>query len=207
MKESIPIRAMVFIAVTATAGAAALGISCLHWRCDDPLKFCCYLLIAILASTMKVSLPGIESTMSVTFLFILLGVLELSLPEVLILGCAAALVQSLWKAKKRPQLVQVVFNILSVTAVGVWLTYLGYHYAVVLFRGSLTLSVLTAGGIYFLTNTVPVSAILALVSKSSMIKIWKETYFWGLPYNLAGAAVVGAMHFSNRFVGWQNSLL
>jgi diguanylate cyclase (GGDEF)-like protein/putative nucleotidyltransferase with HDIG domain len=207
MKQSIPIRAMVFITVTATAGAAVLGISCLHWQCNDPLKFACYLLIAILASTMKVSLPGIESTMSVTFLFILLGVLELSLPEVLIIGCAAALVQSLWKAKKRPQLVQVAFNILSVTANGVFLTYLAYQSAMVLFKGSLTLSVLVAGGIYFLTNTVPVSAILALVSKSSMIKIWKETYFWGLPYNLAGAAVVGAMHYCNRFVGWQTSLL
>ena len=28
-----------------------------------------------------------------------------------------------------------------------------------------------------------------------MIKIWKETYFWGLPYNLAGAALVGAIHY------------
>jgi diguanylate cyclase (GGDEF)-like protein/putative nucleotidyltransferase with HDIG domain len=198
---------MVFVAVTAMAGAAVLGISCLHWHCDDPLKFACYLLIAILASTMKVSLPGIDSTMSVTFLFILLGVLELSLPEALILGCAAALVQTLWKPKKRPQLVQVVFNIFGVTANGIWLTSLAYKYAMVLFRGSLTLSVLAAGGTYYLTNSIPVSAILALISKRSMIKIWKETHFWGLPYNLAGAAVVGAIHYCNRFVGWQNSLL
>jgi diguanylate cyclase (GGDEF)-like protein/putative nucleotidyltransferase with HDIG domain len=198
---------MVFIAITATAGAAVLVISCLHWQCNDPLKFACYVLIAILASTMKVSLPGIDSTMSVTFLFILLGILELSLPEALILGCAAALVQNLWKPKKRPQLVQVVFNILSVSSIGVWLTYLAYHSAVGLFKGSLILSVLVAGITYFLTNTIPVSAILALVSKNSMIKIWKETYFWGLPYNIAGAAVVGAMHYCNHFVGWQNSLL
>jgi diguanylate cyclase (GGDEF)-like protein/putative nucleotidyltransferase with HDIG domain len=198
---------MVFIAATATTGAAVLVISCLHWQCNDPLKFACYLLIAILASTMKVSLPGIDSTMSVTFLFILLGVLELSLPEALILGCAAALVQTVWKPKRRPQFVQAVFNIFGVTAIGVWLTSLAYQYAMVLFKGSLTLSVLAAGGTYFLANSIPVSAILALVSKGSMINIWKETHFWGLPYNMAGAAVVGAMHYCNHFVGWQNSLL
>ena len=60
---------------------------------------------------------------------------------------------------------QVVFNILSVTAVGIWLTYLGYQYAVVLFRGSLPLPVLAAGCIYFLTNTIPVSAIIALFQR------------------------------------------
>ena len=36
--------------------------------------------------------------MSVNFLFILLGVLELSLPETLVIGCTATLVQSVWQA-------------------------------------------------------------------------------------------------------------
>jgi diguanylate cyclase (GGDEF)-like protein/putative nucleotidyltransferase with HDIG domain len=207
MADVLPIRAKAFITVTAASGAAVLGISFLHWHCSDPLKFGCYLLIAIMASTMKVRLPGIESTMSATFLFILLGVVELSLPEALVLGCTAALMQSLWKTKSRPNLVKVIFNILSVTANGVWLTYFAYQSAARLSKGSLTLSVLVAGGTYFLTNTLPVSAILALVSKSSIIKIWKETYFWGLPYNLAGASLVGAIHYCNRFVGWQTSLL
>ena len=34
-------------------------------------------------------LPGIDGTMSVNFLFILLGVMELSLPETLVIGCTA----------------------------------------------------------------------------------------------------------------------
>jgi hypothetical protein len=89
----MPIRAKLFIALTAMAGAAALGAELLHWQSNDLLKFGCYLLIAVLASTMKVQLPGIEGTMSVHFLFVLLGILELSLPETLVIGCVAALVQ------------------------------------------------------------------------------------------------------------------
>ena len=44
-------------------------------------QFICYLLIAMLASRLKVNLPGITGTMSVNFLFILLGILELSFAE------------------------------------------------------------------------------------------------------------------------------
>lgn len=207
MTDVLPIRAKAFITVTVVSGAALLSMTCLHWHCNDPIKFGCYLLIALLSSTMKVKLPGIDSTMSVTFLFVLLGMLELSLPEALVIGCAASLLQSLWNTKSRPQLVKVTFNTLSVTANSVWLTFFAYQSAVRLFNGSMALSVLTAGFAYFITNTVPVSAIIALVAKNSMYRTWKETYFWGLPYNLAGAALVGAIHYCNRYVGWQNSIL
>ena len=64
-----------------------------------------------------------------TFLFVLLGVLELSLAETLVIGCTAALVQSLWKTKHRPEAVKVVFNVFSLTANGICVTYFVYHYA------------------------------------------------------------------------------
>ena len=198
---------MVFIVLTAFAGAAVLGTACLHWHSNDLLKFGCYLLIAVLSSTMKVELPGIESTMSVTFLFILLGVFELSLAEALILGCAAALVQSLWKTKHRPEALKVIFNVFSVTCNGIGLTYIAFHSLAPALKGSMALLVLVAGGTYFLSNTVPVSAVIALCAKKSMAKVWKETYFWGLPYNLAGAGVAGIISFANRYIGWQNTII
>src|ERR1700756_2028732 len=126
MASSMPIRAKIFITVTAVAGAGVLATALLRWHSNDLLKFGCYLLIAVLASTMKVRLPGIEGTMSVHFLFVLLGILELSLPETLVIGCAAAAVQSLWKLKRRHELVKVVFNVFGMTANAVWLTYLAY---------------------------------------------------------------------------------
>jgi diguanylate cyclase (GGDEF)-like protein/putative nucleotidyltransferase with HDIG domain len=198
---------MLFIVSTALAGAWVLGTACLHWHSNDLLKFGCYLLIALLCSTMKVELPGIESTMSVTFLFILLGIFELSLAEALILGCAAALLQSLWKTKHRPDPVKVIFNVFSVTCNGIWVTYTAYHSLAPVLKNSMALLVLVAGGTYFLSNTVPVSAVIALCAKESMVKVWKETYFWGLSYNLAGAGVAGIISFANRYIGWQNAFI
>ncbi len=207
MNQSMPIRATVFIAITVAAGAAVLGTACLHWHSDDLLKFGCYLLIAVLASTMKVRLPGMETTMSVNFLFVLLGVLELSLAETLVIGCAAALVQSLWKTKQRPELVKVLFNVFSLTANAIGMTYFAYRLSAGLLRNSVPLLLLVAAFTYFLSNSVPLSIVIALVERRPLRGLWAETHFWTLPYNLAGAAVVALISFCNHFVGWQNSLL
>lgn len=203
----MPFRVQVFVGLTAVIGATVLGTALLHFHANDLLKFGCYLSIAILASTMKVKLPGMESTMSVHFLFVLLAVLELSLAETLVIGCAAALVQSVWRTKHRPETVKVLFNVLSMTSPAIFLAYKTYHSSASFFRNSTPLLLLIAACTYFLANTVPVSIVIALSEKISLRKIWAETYFWSLPYYLVGAAVVGLISFFTRYVGWQNALL
>ena len=158
----MPTRAKVFIVLTAAFGAAVLIIACLNWHSNDLLKFVCYLVIAILASTMKVKLPGMDSTMSVHFLFVLLGVLELSLAETLVIGCSAALVQSIWKNKHRSEAVKVIFNVFSNTSTAIFLTYYAYHLSASLLRNNMSLLLLVAACTYFLSNTVPLSIVIAL---------------------------------------------
>jgi len=203
----MPIRARIFIAVTAAAGAAVLATALLHWTSDDLLRFGCYLLVAVLAATLKVRLPGIEGTMSVHFLFVLVGVLELSLPETLVIGCTAALVQTMWKPRHSPEPAKVVFNVLSMSANAICLTYFAYHLSIGFLRNSLPLMLVTSACAYFLSNTVPVSAVIALSEGKSLRNIWMECYFWTFPYYLAGAALAGLVNFSNRHVGWQTSVM
>jgi diguanylate cyclase (GGDEF)-like protein/putative nucleotidyltransferase with HDIG domain len=207
MEPSIPIRAKAFIAVTATSGVTAFGIAILHWHSDDLLKFGCYLLIAVLASTMKVKLPGMDSTMSVHFLFVLLGILELSLAETLVIGCATAVVQSFWKNKHRPDAVKVIFNIFSMTSNAICVTYFAYHESARFLKNSTPLLLLVAACTFFIYNTMAVSIVIALTERRSLRGLWSETYFWTLPYNLAGASLVGAISFCSRYVGWQYALL
>ncbi len=203
----MPIRAKAFVSVTALLGAFVLTTAVWHWQSDDSLRFACYLLIAILASTMKVVLPGIEGTMSVHFLFVLLGILELSLPETLVIGCTAALIQSLWKPRRPPEPAKVAFNVLSMTANAICLTYFAYHLAAGPLRHSLPLMLGAAACAYFLSNTLPVSLAIALTEGKSLKSVWAETYFWSFPYYLIGASLVGFIGFLNRLVGWQTSLL
>src|SRR5256884_4083580 len=49
--------------------------------------------LALLASGMKVSLPGVHGTMSVIFLFILIGVRELTLAQTLLMGVLGTVIQ------------------------------------------------------------------------------------------------------------------
>ncbi|MGA7218416.1 MAG: hypothetical protein WBX38_08885, partial [Candidatus Sulfotelmatobacter sp.] len=90
-----------FVGSTVSLGMVVGCFALWHWQSADLTRFICYLAVAILASGLKVQLPGIDGTMSVNFLFILLGVIELSLPETLIIGCTATLVQSIWQTRNR----------------------------------------------------------------------------------------------------------
>src|SRR6478735_1762150 len=116
-------RTKLFVGITVSLGMAVLGSALWHWQSADLTRLACYLAVAILASSLKVQLPGIDGTMSVNFLFILLGVMELSLPETLVIGCTATLVQSVWQARKRIDPVKVVFNVAGMMANASFLTY------------------------------------------------------------------------------------
>src|ERR1700681_3480990 len=73
----------------------------------EPGQFLACLLASLVSSGMKVSLPAIKGTLSVNFLFILLGLSRLSLIETLIVGCVSALWQYVWKTKERRQTIKV----------------------------------------------------------------------------------------------------
>src|SRR5882724_10805346 len=109
------IGARAFIAGMALAGVVCLVLAFSHWQSSDPVKFACYMGAALLASSLKVSLPGIEGTLSVNFLFTLLGILELGLPETLLIGLASTLAQFYWRPARRLKLVQLAFNLSQVT--------------------------------------------------------------------------------------------
>ena len=93
--RNLTVPAKLFIGLVVTVGTGVLLFGAIHQSSKNIAQFICYLGIAVLASRMKVNLPGITGTMSVNFLFVLLGVLELSFSETLILGCVSILVQSL----------------------------------------------------------------------------------------------------------------
>src|SRR5205814_6739693 len=92
----------IYISSVVACGAVVLAFGIAHPVGQNLVKFLCYLLVALLASRLKVSLPGVTGTMSVNFLFILLGIIELSFSQTLALGCSAILVQSFSRQRPKP---------------------------------------------------------------------------------------------------------
>ncbi len=144
-----------FIALVVLCGSTVLTLSVVHGRSGNPLKFLCYLLIALAASRLKVNLPGITGTMSVNFLFVLLCVLELTLAETMVLGCLAVVMQCLdWE---HPNPIQVTFNVCS-TALAIAVSFSAYRYALTQHAISApTKALFLAACVYFVANTLPVA--------------------------------------------------
>jgi putative nucleotidyltransferase with HDIG domain len=51
------------------------------------------------------------------------------------------------------------------------------------------------------------STIIGLTERKPVSKVWSESYLWSFPYYMVGAAIAGLVHFLNRHIGWQSSLL
>ena len=200
-------RATFFITTTATVGMLVLAHSIWYWQSSDLTRFVCYLLIATLASGLKIQLPGIDGTMSVNFLFILLGVLEMSMSETLVIGCTASLAQCIWWARSKPDPAKLAFNVLSMMANAIAISYFAFHHLERVLGGSTPLLLVITALIFFLANTLPVSIIISLTEGKSPRKVWSECYFWSFPYYLVGAAVVFFVDFVNKHTGWQASFM
>lgn len=204
----LPKNAKTYIAIVVAAGFALLtGCLMFHPKFPDLPRYTSYLFLAALASTLKVRLPGITGTMSVNFLFILIGIADLTMTEAVTMGCAAIVIQCLWRTRQRPSAIQVIFNVAAL-AISIAAAYQVSHFALMLARADcLSALLVIAACVFFLSNTLLVSGVLCLVEGQSLKKIWQQCYLWSFPYYLAGSAIAGLVTVSGRALGWQPALL
>ncbi len=201
------IGARAYIAGMAVAALSCFSLAWFHWYTTDTLKFACYLVAAMLASSLKVSLPGIEGTLSVNFLFTLVGILEMSLPETLLIGLVSTLAQFYWRPARQLKLVQLVFNLSQVTVCSA-AAYGAYKLvAIYVLHAPGPLALLAAAITHFACNTSAMSAIIGLTEDKPISKVWKDSYLWSFPYYMVGAAIAGFVSFLNTHIGWQPSFL
>ena len=202
----MPNSATRYIAIITILGFSVL-VGCLGFRAEFPdlPRYFSYLFLAVLASTLKVRLPLITGTMSVNFLFILIGIADFTLAETITMGCAAILMQCVWRA--RPRLVQVLFNVAAL-ALSIAAAYQVSHFVLVLARvDSVPVLLALAACLYFVSNTLLISGVLCLLDKKPLTTIWQQCYLWSFPYYLVGSVIAGLVTVSSRAVGWEASLL
>src|SRR6478672_9671572 len=105
------LRGKIYIGSFYMAGVACFAYAMAHWSCADPLHYLCHLATALIASGLKVPLPGIQSTLSVSYVFVVASMVDFSYPETALVACLAIASQSLLKTKYRPRALQVGFNL------------------------------------------------------------------------------------------------
>ena len=203
--RGLPVGAKAFVGLIIAAGLASLLQGAIHQSSKNIAEFICYLGIAILASRLRVILPGITGTMSVNFLFILVGIAELSYSEALTLGAVSMLAQSLYPA--RPTAIQLAFNVCA-GALSTALAYLVYHnYVANEYIVSRPLILCLAATTYFIVNAGSIAAVISFSEGKPLRRILIDCYFWSFPYYLLGAGIAGVIGWFNREFNWETSLL
>jgi len=207
--NGMPRTAKCYVALVWAAGflTAVVTLAQAEWRSEHVFELSAYVLMGVLSSRLKVRLPGVKGTLSVNFIFVLLGVVELQKVDVLIISCVATLAQCFLAAQVRPRLVQVVFN-LGNAAVCAILCDIVYHSSLLhRMDSSLPVLLFCASITYFLVNTMVVSQIIALTERKKTRIVWQDNFFWTGPQYLFGAALVGVIHVCNSHFGWEYSVL
>jgi diguanylate cyclase (GGDEF)-like protein/putative nucleotidyltransferase with HDIG domain len=201
------IKAKLYVTAVSLAGLGVIGLTLYRFRSDDLYRFCFYLILSGLAAGLKVTLPGIRGTMSVCFLFVFIGIADLSAPETLIIGCVGTVVQCLWKSKQRPKVFQVIFSIGN-TGIAVTVAYSFYHWPVLQrFDHIGPLLLIGTGLAYYVLNTVPIAEAISLSEGKRFGETWHHCYFWSFPFYLVGASVAWIISLFTRQMHWQGSIV
>jgi diguanylate cyclase (GGDEF)-like protein/putative nucleotidyltransferase with HDIG domain len=203
----LPRKAHRYFTVTALLGAAVVLMAAMNWESPDLLKFAGFLLIAIFSSGMRIGVPGQTSTLSLSFLFVLFGVIELTGPETIVLGSLVTLIQCYWNRPKRPRLSAVIFNVAAAALaiegaqqVYTWPWMVANNIDPVIRLAA------SATALFFL-NTMPAAMAVARAEGEDFVGVWRASQLLLLPYYLGGAAVAQIASAANHLFGWQTVLL
>ena len=169
---------------------AVLGLETLHSN-----RALALFVLAVVTARMKVKLPGLTGNMSVNLPFLLIAATQLTLLEALIVALPACAVQCLPRKSRKPNLLQMLFN-LSTTAVAVGVA----NFA------SKRLA-LVAAACFFLLQTIPVASIIAITEGAAWVGTWSKIANLSFPFYVLSAGMVSLATASGTSLSWQVALL
>jgi hypothetical protein len=201
------VAAKIYLGAVIGCGTLVLALSLGRPQWTDPTQFAALLTLALLGSGMKVRLPGVESSMSISFLPILMGTIMLSAGEAAFIAATAAVAQSALRSRTRARLVQVAFNasnlvlcarLASATAHGISALGMNQHSSI---------SAIAAATVYYLTNALLVCGVISVSNSKPFASVWDRTYLLSLPYYASGAVLVVVGLNAGLHADWRPSLL
>jgi diguanylate cyclase (GGDEF)-like protein/putative nucleotidyltransferase with HDIG domain len=200
-------RAYWFTVILAGFCLAAFVIGSWRPTPTDLPKLAAYVVAAVLASAFKVQLPGIFSTLSMNYVVIIAGLLDLNLAGGSLISIAGVLGQTFYKCKQRPQWRHLIFNVaaiwLSVVAAGYCkdlrlITAIDHFGICSIFAVSLA---------YFAVNTLVMCGIIGLTTSHPVLEVWRESYLWTFPQYVVGGVVAAVLHWMVDSVGWASVIV
>ena len=204
--QRMPLAARLFIALVGLAGLTGMAFTLKSWTPEPDPRFLVYLALALATSGMKVVLPGVQGSMSLNFVLIMLGLVELKPPETLFLAVAGMVMQTWWHAKHRVKAVQLFFNVTCVASAVVAASWV-YHQAwFTNLPGGHVVRLVLAGVAYFIANNLPIAIVIALTEAQDIRSVVRSVCDWLFFYYLVGVSVAEIVHTATERLGWAFSL-
>ncbi|HWD98423.1 MAG TPA: HD domain-containing phosphohydrolase, partial [Bryobacteraceae bacterium] len=207
MKMSLKARLYWLIVVGIGLCIILAGTRAWDLRQENLFRLAFYLGGAIAASGLKIRLPGVLGARSMSFLFIIGGLLELQLESAVLIGVASVIARILIRTRAKSNREQILFSAASIAipiAAADWVLKLRVfgnadpaHY----------LALISASTVYFLLNTSIMAIIIGLTTEKWPFEIWRENLIWTSPQYLLAGALAGGFHLINGYVPWQAMLL
>jgi hypothetical protein len=181
-EQQLPGRARVYIGLVSLLGALALGVAVSSWESPDLLKFAGFLVLATLSVGIRFEAPGITSGLSLSLLFVLFGIAELTASETVVLAASVTLVQCFWNQKQRPRLEQITFNVSTITLAATVATWFYHSPRLLENQDGAIIRLALATVAFFLVNTVPVAFAVGIAEGFSAFAVWRRCCLLSLPY-------------------------
>jgi len=205
--KNITISAKLFIGAVTAAGVAALAGGLMQWECKDPVRFLSFLIIAMVASRLKVKLPGTTGNLSVNLPFILIAVAELRFSEAVVIAAFSAFIQGLPGKGGKLKPLQALFNV-STLSVAVAAAHLVYQRsALIPSLAAKSLLIALAGAAFLVADTLPVAGVITLTENLNLVMVWREMLTLTFSYFALSAGVAAIAATATHYVGWQTPLL
>lgn len=199
--------AKAYIAAVLLTGCGLLAHACLNWRDVAWPQLALSLVFVVLASPLKVDIPGVVGTLSINYLVTLLAMSFLPLPALLLVAATGSLTQCVWLSKATPSVLRTLFSVAG-TMISAAAGFTAFHepsvrsisenVALLYFVGSLT---------YFFVNTMLISLVLSLTNEKPAFRHWYENFFFTAPQYLICAVLAWAFSVVFERLGWEVAVL
>jgi diguanylate cyclase (GGDEF)-like protein len=183
-------------------GAAGFLTSIYPFESENPLRYVCFLALAAAAAGIRLSLPTVHGTLSINFVFVLIGVIALSRSETMLLAVLVTLIQCLWRPPRKPTRFQVLFNLANISLSVTAMTQVYYTWSFTDLTIDTPLRLLLATFIYFVINGLNVAVAISFSEGKSIAAAWRECNSYSMPYYLIGAIAAGSFSFLKQAADW-----
>jgi hypothetical protein len=175
------------------------------WKYVNIAELFSYLIIVCIAATCRLHLPGLPQNHSLALPIVLIGIANLPLPEALIVGSVAVLVEALWKPPNPPETRRILPHLGS-SAIGIVIAHNFRESYWIGASNNVELIALAAITVFLLINTSLIVGAVAITEKLPFLDLWRLWFAGALPYYLAGASFVALTSRISLSIDWSETL-